>query len=323
MAGLERCARGLWASQVLAPLQSGCTVHSCRRRFATLVLRRPRLTGVTSPRALAVRQDRAADAVPPRDSDGSGSMIDSGSAPELIHTSPLGYGRNGKAGANDALPQLIAEVVQLGTAHVSLYELTLERGTQLFKETARAPLTGGELSRNTFETSGSAVGVYDHCTHRWRRERHLNVAACARRILAASTGRRTALVGLAPPRRRIPGRIDRCARSLVVFVCVELGLSHVVVCVTMAANAKKRTTLTFAAKLEAIQRVENGEKKSSVAEAFGIPRSTLSTTALVQQQSGQMWRSSPKLLLSSQIKTLPRWIPQALMMPRSLHQLRS
>lgn len=61
------------------------------------------------------------------------------------------------------------------------------------------------------------------------------------------------------------------------FVCVELGLSHVVVCVTMAANAKKRTTLTFAAKLEAIQRVENGEKKSSVAEAFGIPRSTLST----------------------------------------------
>ncbi|KAH7953954.1 hypothetical protein HPB49_014541 [Dermacentor silvarum] len=44
----------------------------------------------------------------------------------------------------------------------------------------------------------------------------------------------------------------------------------------MAANAKKRTTLTFAAKLEAIQRVGNGEK-SSVAEAFGIPRSTLST----------------------------------------------
>ncbi|KAH7985076.1 hypothetical protein HPB49_026612 [Dermacentor silvarum] len=31
----------------------------------------------------------------------------------------------------------------------------------------------------------------------------------------------------------------------------------------MAANAKKRTTLTFAAKLEAIQRIENDEKKSS------------------------------------------------------------
>nr|XP_054928928.1 tigger transposable element-derived protein 6-like [Dermacentor andersoni] len=45
----------------------------------------------------------------------------------------------------------------------------------------------------------------------------------------------------------------------------------------MAANTKKRTSLTFAAKLEVIQRVENGEKKSSIAEAFNIPRSTLST----------------------------------------------
>lgn len=45
----------------------------------------------------------------------------------------------------------------------------------------------------------------------------------------------------------------------------------------MAANAKKRTSLTFAAKLEAIQRVENGEKKSSVTEALGPLRSTLST----------------------------------------------
>lgn len=68
---------------------------------------------------------------------------------------------------------------------------------------------------------------------------------------------------------------------------MELGLSHVVVCVTMAANAKKRTTLTFAAKLEAIQRVENGEKKSSVAEAFGIPRSTLST--LLKNKGGLRW----------------------------------
>ncbi|KAH7949783.1 hypothetical protein HPB49_015343 [Dermacentor silvarum] len=82
--------------------------------------------------------------------------------------------------------------------------------------TARAPLTGGELSRNTFETSGSAVGIYDH------------TSMAPRAPLEPSTGRRTALVGLAPPRRRIPGRIDRCARNLVVFVCVELGLSHVV-----------------------------------------------------------------------------------------------
>ncbi|KAH7953721.1 hypothetical protein HPB49_011679 [Dermacentor silvarum] len=39
----------------------------------------------------------------------------------------------------------------------------------------------------------------------------------------------------------------------------------------------KQTTLTFAAKLEVIQRVENGEKRSSVAEACDIPRSTLGT----------------------------------------------
>lgn len=45
----------------------------------------------------------------------------------------------------------------------------------------------------------------------------------------------------------------------------------------MAANAKKWTSLTLAAQLEVIQRVENGEKKSSVAEALGMPRSTLST----------------------------------------------
>ncbi|MDD9361381.1 MAG: hypothetical protein PV344_00395, partial [Anaplasma sp.] len=44
----------------------------------------------------------------------------------------------------------------------------------------------------------------------------------------------------------------------------------------MAANVKKRTSLTFATKLEIICRVEKGEK-SSVAEAYNIPRSTLST----------------------------------------------
>ncbi|KAH7940639.1 hypothetical protein HPB49_002738 [Dermacentor silvarum] len=45
----------------------------------------------------------------------------------------------------------------------------------------------------------------------------------------------------------------------------------------MAANTRKRTSLTFAAKLEVIQRVENGEKKSSITKAFDILRSTLST----------------------------------------------
>lgn len=45
----------------------------------------------------------------------------------------------------------------------------------------------------------------------------------------------------------------------------------------MAANVKKRTTLTFAMKLEIIKRIEKGEKKSSVADAYSIPRSTLST----------------------------------------------
>lgn len=42
-------------------------------------------------------------------------------------------------------------------------------------------------------------------------------------------------------------------------------------------DPKKRKNLDFATKLEIIQRVERGEKKSSVAEAYGIPRSTLST----------------------------------------------
>lgn len=45
----------------------------------------------------------------------------------------------------------------------------------------------------------------------------------------------------------------------------------------MAANVKKRTSLTFATKLEIIRRVEKGEQKSSVAAAYNIPRSTLST----------------------------------------------
>ncbi|KAH9382551.1 hypothetical protein HPB48_008939 [Haemaphysalis longicornis] len=45
----------------------------------------------------------------------------------------------------------------------------------------------------------------------------------------------------------------------------------------MAGNVKKRTSLTFATKLEIIRRVEKGEQKSSVAAAYNIPRSTLST----------------------------------------------
>ncbi|KAG0423082.1 hypothetical protein HPB47_001135 [Ixodes persulcatus] len=44
-----------------------------------------------------------------------------------------------------------------------------------------------------------------------------------------------------------------------------------------AASVKKRVTLTFATKLEIIRLVEKGEKKSSVAETYKIPRSTLST----------------------------------------------
>ncbi|KAG0433718.1 hypothetical protein HPB47_019664 [Ixodes persulcatus] len=47
--------------------------------------------------------------------------------------------------------------------------------------------------------------------------------------------------------------------------------------VLMASNAKKRTSLTFAMKLEIIRHVEKGEKKSNIAEAYNIPRSTLST----------------------------------------------
>lgn len=43
----------------------------------------------------------------------------------------------------------------------------------------------------------------------------------------------------------------------------------------MAANVKKRTTLTFAVKLEIIKRVQKG-KKSSVADVYNIPGSTLS-----------------------------------------------
>ncbi|CAN7980980.1 unnamed protein product [Ixodes pacificus] len=46
--------------------------------------------------------------------------------------------------------------------------------------------------------------------------------------------------------------------------------------VLMATNVKKRTPLTFATKLEIICRVEKGKKKSSVAEAYNIPRRNLS-----------------------------------------------
>ncbi|KAH7933275.1 hypothetical protein HPB49_011065 [Dermacentor silvarum] len=52
----------------------------------------------------------------------------------------------------------------------------------------------------------------------------------------------------------------------------------------MAADVKKRTSLTFAAKLEVIQCIENGEKKASVAEAFDISRSTLSEYAAEKQE---------------------------------------
>ncbi|XP_064462024.1 tigger transposable element-derived protein 6-like [Ornithodoros turicata] len=42
-------------------------------------------------------------------------------------------------------------------------------------------------------------------------------------------------------------------------------------------DVKKRKNLDFSSKLGIIRRVEHGEKKSSVADAFSIPRSTLST----------------------------------------------
>lgn len=43
------------------------------------------------------------------------------------------------------------------------------------------------------------------------------------------------------------------------------------------SSVKKRKNLDFATKLKAIQRVEAGEKSATVADDFGIPRSTLST----------------------------------------------
>lgn len=43
------------------------------------------------------------------------------------------------------------------------------------------------------------------------------------------------------------------------------------------ASVKKRRNLDFATKLKAVQRVEAGEKSSTVADDIGIPRSTLST----------------------------------------------
>ncbi|KAH7954185.1 hypothetical protein HPB49_016257 [Dermacentor silvarum] len=47
----------------------------------------------------------------------------------------------------------------------------------------------------------------------------------------------------------------------------------------------KRQNLPFAAKLEIINRVERGEKKSDVAAAYKIPRSTLSTILKIRAKS--------------------------------------
>ncbi|KAH7978292.1 hypothetical protein HPB49_005121 [Dermacentor silvarum] len=87
----------------------------------------------------------------------------------------------------------------------------------------------------------------------------------------------------------------------------------------MAANTKKRTTLTFAAKLEVIQRVENGEKKASVAEAFDIPRSTPSTLlknksdikAKAEQNQHSGVRRVHKVAFEDVEKSLHKWFVDA------------
>lgn len=60
-------------------------------------------------------------------------------------------------------------------------------------------------------------------------------------------------------------------------------------------DAKKRKKLDFSTKADIIRRVEAGEKKSSVAKEFGIPRSTLSTIlrhkADVKAKAAQCGRS--------------------------------
>lgn len=60
-------------------------------------------------------------------------------------------------------------------------------------------------------------------------------------------------------------------------------------------DAKKRKNLDLATKTDIIRRVEAGEKKWSVAEAFSIPRSTLSTIlrnkADVKAKAAQSCRS--------------------------------
>lgn len=62
-----------------------------------------------------------------------------------------------------------------------------------------------------------------------------------------------------------------------------------------AMDAKKRKNLDLSTKADIIRWVEAGEKKSSVAEAFGIPRSTLSTIlrnkADVKAKAAQCGRS--------------------------------
>lgn len=47
-----------------------------------------------------------------------------------------------------------------------------------------------------------------------------------------------------------------------------VGVTYAACAVAMTANIKKRTPLTFATKLEVIRHVENGAKKTIIAEAF-------------------------------------------------------
>ncbi|KAH6932822.1 hypothetical protein HPB50_009938 [Hyalomma asiaticum] len=75
-------------------------------------------------------------------------------------------------------------------------------------------------------------------------------------------------------KRHLPHLVD--AGSCPCWWCCLLALCELSWRAVIMACAK-RQNLPFAAKLEIINRVERGEKKSDVAAAYKIPRSALST----------------------------------------------
>ncbi|KAH6937073.1 hypothetical protein HPB50_025509 [Hyalomma asiaticum] len=79
----------------------------------------------------------------------------------------------------------------------------------------------------------------------------------------------------------------------------------------MAATAKKWTTMTFAAKLEVIQCVENGEKKASVTEAclLDIPRGTPSMLLKKAEQNQQS--GAQHIRKAAFAKSLHKWFVDA------------